>query len=127
VVDADDVGMVEGRRRPRLALEAFEHAFVSGRLAVQDLDGDETLELELLAQEDGAHAALADGSDHLVLAAEQEEALVTAGEQLFGLISAEQAVLGEAPGGRSRITGKVGRSFQVVAEMLVVEELAVTQ
>ncbi len=56
LVDRDDVGMVQGGRRLRLALEAGDLLRV-GRGRQQDLDGDGAIELGVLREEHLAHAA----------------------------------------------------------------------
>ena len=57
LVDRDDVGMVEGRRRLRLALEAADALLVPHQLGRQNLERDAPLERLILRQVDLAHAA----------------------------------------------------------------------
>src|SRR5450759_279404 len=64
VVDADDVGVVELSRRPRLAPETLQEAFIGGELFVQDLKGDHPPELEIFRPVDVGHAAAADFLDN---------------------------------------------------------------
>ncbi len=61
VVDADDVGMVEGRRAVRLATEAFDEARVAGELGEQDLHRDEPVEDLVAGEVDVGHPAPGDG------------------------------------------------------------------
>src|SRR5581483_9749405 len=60
VVDRDDVGVLDDRGRARLALEACDELPVLREVRGHDLDDGLTLELGVLREEDGSHAALAE-------------------------------------------------------------------
>ena len=57
VVDADDVGVHEVRRRLGFALEAGNECVVSGELRVEDLDRDFPSKADVLSLEDIGHTA----------------------------------------------------------------------
>ena len=52
-----DAGVVERRRRPRLALEALERGQIVLEARGKDLDGDVTAEVGVFGFPYGAHAA----------------------------------------------------------------------
>ena len=54
---ADEVGMREPRRRPRLAAEALELVVLLGDLAMKELDRDRAIEDLVERQVDGRHPA----------------------------------------------------------------------
>ena len=60
VVDAADVGMVQGRDGASLALEAGPHIGIASDVARQDLDRDRAIEPRVAGPVDLAHAARAD-------------------------------------------------------------------
>ena len=60
VVDADDVGVVQVRRRLRLTTKALHEAGITGELVEQDLDGDRSVEQQVARQVDVGHAAPGD-------------------------------------------------------------------
>ena len=66
--DRHDVGVVQLRRRLRLALEATPRPGVLPELLGQDLEGDVPAERDLLRLVDDAHAAVADLADDAVVA-----------------------------------------------------------
>ena len=57
VVDGDDVGVLQPRRQPRLALEALAHV---GVVDAQHLDRDEAIDRRIEGEEQRAHPALAE-------------------------------------------------------------------
>ena len=59
-VDGADAGVVEGRGRAGLALEALERVGVLGQLGGQELERDVPAELRVLGLVDDAHAAAAE-------------------------------------------------------------------
>jgi hypothetical protein len=59
-VQGHDVRVVEGGDGLRLALEALQAVGVGGHLRRKDLQRHLAVELRVLGQEDGSHAALAD-------------------------------------------------------------------
>ena len=66
--DRDDVGVVQPRRRPRLALEAEDLLGVGERRVGEDLQCDASAERLLLGLVDDAHAAPADLAEDAVVA-----------------------------------------------------------
>ena len=56
-VDRHDVGMIDRRRHPRLALEALAEVRVGGAVGGDQLERDRTPEIELDGAVDDAHAA----------------------------------------------------------------------
>jgi hypothetical protein len=58
VVDRADVRVIQGRGRARLAPEPLERVLVAEGLG-QELQGDESAQLQILGPEDDAHAAAA--------------------------------------------------------------------
>jgi hypothetical protein len=110
---ADDVGVVEGGDGAGLAVEALEGGGVFGAVRRQDLDGDLPAEGDVLAEVDGAHAALAEGREDLVRA--EQEAAVPAGEELAGLEAREDAVGDQRLGGLGGAEGQ-GVAFEVGVE-----------
>ena len=56
-VDRDDVGVVDRRRHPRLALEALAEVGVGGAVGGDQLERDGAPEIELDGAVDDAHAA----------------------------------------------------------------------
>src|SRR6185437_15914613 len=67
-MDVDDVRMVELRRRARLGEEAVPHPLAIGEAREHHLDGDAAVELEVVREEHGGHAAAAELALDLVLA-----------------------------------------------------------
>ena len=65
--NGDGVSVLELRGRARLAREAGEEGVVRAQLAVQDLEGDGALELEVARGVDLAHASAAEEPFDLVL------------------------------------------------------------
>ena len=61
--DRDDIGVVQSRRRPRLALEALKLLGVANQLPRQDLEGDMTAQRDLLGLVDNPHPAVPDLAD----------------------------------------------------------------
>ena len=66
-VEGDDVRMAQGGDGLRLALEALQPVGVGGHVRRQDLQRHLAVELRVLCQEDGAHAALANLADDAVV------------------------------------------------------------
>ncbi len=60
VVDGADVGMVQGRSRLGLALEAGQRLGVLGDVIRQELEGDKAMQPGVFGLVDDAHAATAD-------------------------------------------------------------------
>ena len=60
VGDVDDVRVVDRRRRARLAQEAVDRLLVARELRVQHFHRDRLLDVDVLAEVDGAHAAAAE-------------------------------------------------------------------
>jgi hypothetical protein len=58
-IDGDDVGVVEGRDRLHLALEAGEAVRILGEGGRQGLERDLAMQALVLGEEDDPHAALA--------------------------------------------------------------------
>jgi hypothetical protein len=59
VVDRADVGVVQGRSSPRLALEAGQSLGISGDFIRKELESHETVESGILGLIDNTHAASA--------------------------------------------------------------------
>ena len=76
VVDRDDVGVVEGRRRLRLGPEAAEEGVVLGQRRVQHLHRDAPAEPHVVGQVDLGGRAGADGGDQPISPAEDATDLV---------------------------------------------------
>jgi hypothetical protein len=68
VVERADVGMIQLRDRPRLAVEPFAKLRVGGQRFGQDLDRDDAIEPRIASLIDLAHAARSDGGENLVRA-----------------------------------------------------------
>jgi hypothetical protein len=66
LVDGDDVGVVEGRGRTRLVLEAGEASSIGRYLGRELLDGDVPSELRIARAVDLAHAAGPEEADDLI-------------------------------------------------------------
>ena len=81
--DRHDVGVVQLRRRLRLALEATLRPGVLPELLGQDLEGDVPAERDLLRLVDDAHAAVADLADDAVVAQALERRQRTIGRRLL--------------------------------------------
>src|ERR1017187_9387324 len=67
VEDRADIGMVEGRSRLRLALEASQCSRVFGYFIGQELEGDETMQPRVLGFIDHTHATAAKLFDNAVV------------------------------------------------------------
>ena len=68
IVDAADVGMVEGGDGARLALEPRAHVGVAGNLSGEDFDGDGAIEPRVPRFVDFAHPTCPDGTHDFVWA-----------------------------------------------------------
>ena len=75
VVDPDDVGMRQGRRRAGLEPEARREIRVAQVLGTEQLDGDVAAQLGVGGAVDGRHAALAEQLDQPVAAAQHRSDL----------------------------------------------------
>src|SRR5262249_27640824 len=126
IVDLDDVGMVEDRDGAGLALEALDDPGVLRLGAGKHLQGDASLETDMLAQEDGAHAALAKAFEQFEFVAD-EEVSPLALKQLIGLEARQQSVadhrLGEVLG-RSGHARSRAHLLQVVVQPFLIENAA---
>ena len=67
IVDSADVGMVQGRRRLGLALEAGQSLRIAGYLVGQKLEGDEAMQPRVFGLVDHAHAPAAQPLDNSVV------------------------------------------------------------
>ncbi len=67
VVDDDDVGMAQRRRRPRFLLKAQDELIVVGEIVWQHLECDVAVERRLVRFIDGRHAAFPSQLDDLIL------------------------------------------------------------
>src|SRR5262249_17947583 len=126
IVDLDDVGMIEDRDGARLALEALDDPGVLRLGAGKHLQGDASLETDMLAQEDGAHAALGKAFEQFEFVAD-EEVSPLALKQLIGLEARQQSVadhrLGEVLG-RSGHARSGAHLLQVVVQPFLIENAA---
>ena len=84
-VDGGDVGVVEGRERLRLALQARRLLRVAGELIGEYLESDVAVEFRIGGSVDLAHAALAEKPDDV------EMRDVVADERILGLVGAARA------------------------------------
>ena len=107
VVNADDVRVVEGRRRAGLAHEPLDaHQVVRAPLGAQHLDGDAPAQGRVFGQVDGTHAALP--QEILDEVRPEPEPPVPAGEQLLRLEAGEQPLPDQHVGRAGRVGGQVG-------------------
>jgi hypothetical protein len=74
-MDGDDIRMIERRQNPRLTLEAIAQV---GQLARQNFDRDLAPELQVVSQEDLAHATPAQGFDDAIV----QQGLTDHGEKI---------------------------------------------
>jgi hypothetical protein len=65
-IDRDDVGVIDGRERPRLAFESGQPLGISGNGIRQDLDRDVTMELRVFRPVHLSHAPSAERREDLV-------------------------------------------------------------
>jgi len=68
IVDAADVGVVQGRNGASLALEAGTQIGIASDLTRQDLDGNRSIEACVAGSVNLAHAAGSEGGDNLIRA-----------------------------------------------------------
>ena len=68
IVDAADVGMIQGRDGASLALEAGTQIGIASNLTRQDLDGNRSIEACVAGSVNLAHAAGPEGGDNLIRA-----------------------------------------------------------
>src|SRR5438094_4093250 len=112
VVSVNDIGMVEGGDRPRLAVEALACRLVLGLGARQHLDGHPAPHELMLAQKDLPHPARTDPFEDLVFA--DRKAAPAALEDVLSLKIGQQTV-------PDKHTGQLGwfaRSLTRAAQLL---------
>ena len=99
VVDVDDIGVADPRRRLGLADESLDHVLIAGHIAFEDLYRHHLLDDDVLGQKHHAHAALAELALDLV-AAVQDRA-----DELV-VLALDRAQAFEGSGHRRRVEGR---------------------
>ena len=88
VVDADDVGMVQGGGGAALAVEPLQGADVLDLVRREDLQRDLPLQTRMLREVDRAHAALAERAEQAVRP--QEEAAMASRLEMLEVVARQQ-------------------------------------
>ena len=91
VVDRADVGVVQRRSSPRLALETAESLGISGDFIRKELEGHETVESGVLGFIDHAHPATAQLSNNAVMGDGVADEGVDGGFGILALLESERS------------------------------------